>query len=409
MNTVKQICILLCVFGCSFMYSQNNDSLFVTAQQFAYSKNYQKAEALCQKLIKEEPNNTDYKIFLGRIYAWQNKFGASIKILKTVTELNPNNSDAYDALTDAQLWSGDYKGVISNCNLILPTTDKSQKEIFLLKQAKAYHLMGDDDSALKKLDEILKEFPGNTAANDLKIEIVSHSYKNAASVSYLNVSFNNPAFPSWHFAYLEYQRKLKKCPVIGRFNYGNSATMNGYQFEVDAYPKFGKGTYAYLNAGYSTSKDLFPSQRAGAELYQKLPYAFEISGGLRYMHFETEDVFIYTAYLGKYYKNLWFAYRPFVVNKSSDFFVSHTGIIRKYFANEDNYLSLNLIYGATPYTTTSFQDIAKVNSKRIGVDAQIKLGKNFLIKPMLSYEYEEYYPDLFRNRLYSQLTLTKRF
>ena len=409
MKNLKLILVLFLLQFGNNIFSQNNDSLFLVAQQYAYNKNYSKAENICLQVVKTNNLNQDFKILLGRLYAWQNKFESSIKTLLEVTSLNNQNIEAYDALTDAYLWSKDYQNTIKNCNYCIETFDKNVKEKFLLKKSKAQNLLEENDDAINTLNTLLLEFPDNKEATTLLNQIKSASYKNSVSLSYLNVSFNNPTFPSWHYSYVEYQRKFKKCPMIGRFNYGNANNTNGYQFELDAYPKFGKGTYAYLNIGFSNSADIFPSQRSGAEIYQKLPHSFEISGGARYLHFVTEDVFIYTAYLGKYYKNLWFAYRPFVVNKNVDFFISHTGIIRKYFSDADNYMSLNLIYGATPYTTTSFQDITKVNSQRVGIDAQFKVWKSFIIKPSVSFEYEEYYPGVFRNRFYSQLILTKRF
>ncbi len=409
MKTIGVVYVIIVWFIAAQVYGQNADSLFTVAQQSAYSKNYATAQTICRQLMTQHPSNPDYKLFLGRTFAWQGKTDSAKLILKQVIDADANNVDAYDALTDAELWSKDYKNVIEHCNKALGVAKPNEKAIFQIKQAKAYELLEDDAPAKTVLEELLKNDPANKEAKELLDNITSRSYKNAVSASYLNVAFSNPGNAPWHYSYLEYKRNFKKCPVLARVNYANTAGQDGYQVEADAYPKLGKGTYAYLNGGYSSSNDLFPGLRAGADVYQKLVRGFEMSLGARYLHYSTEDVVIYTIYAGKYYKNLWFAYRPFAVAKDGDVFFSHTGTIRKYFSNPENYISLNLIYGATPYTTASFIDINKVNSQRIGIDFQYKIAKSFLIKPMFSYEYEEYFPGLFRNRFYSQLILIKRF
>ena len=403
------ILIVFMVFGTLKTNGQNADSLYNAAQQKAFSKDYRSAKQLCKQAIGTNPANTDYRILLGRIYAWEGNSDSAKVILKKIIGDDNKSTEAYDALTDVELWSGAYQAVISNCEIALSFLPENKKDVFWLKQAKAYEALEDYTNARRILLLTLQNKKDNYEGEKLLEHIIIKSYKNSISVSHINVLFTNPDFSPWNFTSLEYQRKFKKCPLIGRFNYGSAYGFEGYQFEMDAYPKFSKGTYAYFNAGLSNANTVFPKYRAGAELYQKLPKAFELSAGVRYLGFENEDVFIYTAYLGKYYKKVWFAYRPFVVTKSSEAFFSHTAIVRNYFSGEENYISLNLIYGSTPYTTFSFADVSKVNSQRVGVDAQISFKKGLLIKPMFSYEYDEYFPGLFRNRFYSQLMITKRF
>ncbi|HEY1041018.1 MAG TPA: YaiO family outer membrane beta-barrel protein [Bacteroidia bacterium] len=403
------ILIVFMVFGTLKTNGQNADSLYNAAQQKAYNKDYRVAKKLCKQAIDINPANTDYSILLGRIYAWEGSADSAKVILNKIIKDNNKNTEAYDALTDVELWSGEYQAVISDCDLVLSFLPENKKDPFWIKQAKAYEALEDYTNARRVLLLTLQNKKDNYEGEKLLEYIIIKAYKNSISVSYLNVSFTNPSFSPWNFGFVEYQRKFKKCPVLGRINYGDAYGNQALHFEIDAYPKFSKQTYAYLNAGLSNSSQVFPSYRASAEIYQKLPKGFELSAGGRYLGFENEDIFIYTAYLGYYYKNLWFAYRPYIVTKNSDTFVSHTALLRKYFASEDNYINLEFIYGATPYTTFSYADIVKVNSQRVGMSAQYKLGKSFLIRPMFSYEYEEYFPSLYRNRFYSELTLVKRF
>ena len=129
--------------------------------------------------------------------------------------------------------------------------------------------------------------------------------------------------------------------LYARVNYASrsfgSSAKSGIQFELDLYPRITKGFYAYLNGGYSSSS-IFPKYRLGGELYKSLPFSFEISAGIRYLDFSSTQVYIYTGYLGKYYKNYWFSFRPFFTLKPSG--VSFTGIwiVRRYLEDAENYI-----------------------------------------------------------------------
>jgi YaiO family outer membrane protein len=256
---------------------------------------------------------------------------------------------------------------------------------------------------------LLAKKPGQPDALALKALIEDKRQKNQVSVSYLNITYNNPGFEPWHFGSVEYKRELRKCPLLARVNYGNVYLQDAWQVEIDAYPKLAPKTYMYLNSGYSPGPDVFPQFRGGAEIYQGLPKAFEASLGARYMHFKSADVMIYTAYLGKYYKSWWFSYRPYLVAPQGKTYFTHTVTLRRYFKDNNVYVSLNGIYGAAPFIVSFLEDITRVNAQRIGIDAQFRIARGFYAKPLFMYEYEEYYPGQFRNRFDAQLTLSKKF
>lgn len=409
---VKQIVsVLVAVFlSCTLsLKGQSADSLFALAKKQATQKNYTSAQTLCNQLISQHPRNTDYQIFLGRLYSWQGKTDSAKQVFNALLQTGNTTTEVYDALTDAELWNAEYTAVIEHCKKAILLAPADEQEKFKLKAAKAYYLAADYKPAEAQLDSILAYRPKNKEARSLLNDVKKAMYKNYISVSHLNVSFHNPTFDSWNYTSVEYQRKHETTPYNFRVNYGNAYSKTAFQAEADAYPRFNKKTYLYLNAGASTSTDIFPNFNAGAELYRQLPYEMELSGGIRFLQFPGTDVVIFTGYLGKYVKKGWLAYRPFLVNKNNERFLSHTAVFRHYLSNTDNYISLHLIYGATPYTTVNLQDISKVNSQRIGIDFQKTFFYRLLLRPMISYEYEEYFPGLFRDRIYAQLTLVNYF
>jgi YaiO family outer membrane protein len=386
----------------------NQDSLFGIVKELGYSKEYKKSETFCKQLINSYPNNMDYKVFLARLYAWQNDFNTARNTLVTIPESYKSNSEVMDLLIDIELWSGNYETAVLYCNKALAVNNE-KKETTMLKKAKSQLLLDDYKNALTTLDELLAINSASYETLALKDIVLEKSMKNQVSLSYLNSSFSNPSFKSWHFTSIEYKRGFRKCPIIVRATYGNLNPGSGTQFELDAYPKIARKTYLYLNIGVAEKNTIFPLFRATFDVYQKLGKQFEASLGLRYLHFSIVDVYIYTPSLTWYYKNWKFTYRPYFVTPNSQIFTSHTLQARKYFKKNDTYFSINAIYGSAPFLYAFYQDIARLNSQRIGFDFQFRLGKSLFIRPFVMYDYEEYYPTFFRNRFDAQITVSKKF
>lgn len=399
------LALLLSAGACAQEVS-NPDSLLKVAQQMAYAGKYDDALTICTKLWRKYPDNADYRIFTARVLAWKNNYAEAREYLEPLKE--NGSEDALDVLTDIELWSGNFEVVIEYCNraLALPRVNRSG---FLLKRAKAQEQLKKTNDAISTLNTLLAAEPKNEEAQVMLARLKYKDPLNKITVSYLNSSFSNPSFPSWNFGFVEYKRDLEKCPLLARLNYGNINNTNDYQLETDAYPKFAARTYAYLNAGYGFNSKIFPDLKFGAELYQTFRKGIEASLGGRYMKFKGPDVFIYTGYLGYYYKNWWFSYRTYVVSPQSNFYFTHVASARKYFADGETYISASFIYGAAPYFYSFIQDIARTNASRLGIEAQLKIGGSFYLKPLLMYEYEEYFPGSFRNRWDAQLTLSKKF
>jgi YaiO family outer membrane protein len=132
-------------------------------------------------------------------------------------------------------------------------------------------------------------------------------------------------------------------------NYANRFNTNGLQSEIDLYPKITDGVYAYLNYGYSGSS-IFPMNRAGAELFSRLPKGMEISAGARYMNVRsTSNIFIYTGSFGIYFKNCWVSFRPYIIpDRIARTTYSASVSFKKFWQNPDNYLGLNIGGGFSP-------------------------------------------------------------
>ena len=214
----------------------------------------------------------------------------------------------------------------------------------------------------------------------------------------------NKTFDDWYFASLGFGGRPFGFSLRGRINYANRFNRDGVQFEVDAYPKFRPGTYAYFNAGYSSSS-LFPEYRAGAEIFQSLPKSFEGSLGLRHLRFSPSNVTLYTGSIAKYYRSYYVALRPFYRSKLGGSSTSVRLKIRKYLSDPKYYatfadwIGVSLGVGSSPEEDVSTLDLFRLDSQNISVDWRKRIGRRSLITAFAAYERQEFRSREFRQKL----------
>jgi YaiO family outer membrane protein len=176
----------------------------------------------------------------------------------------------------------------------------------------------------------------------VKKDSTIHSIGLRYDLSFFDNGNGNP----WHLISTEYTRKSDKISLIARLNYAQRFGGSALQAEVDAYPKFGKKTYAYLNLGYAPNTNLFPVFRTGISLFRSLPAKFEVEAGARYLKFDT-PIYIYTASVGKYYKKYWFNASGFLSPSNSK--ISTSWFLKaRYYLNDEDFVMLLFGNGLSP-------------------------------------------------------------
>ncbi len=411
--SLKYCAITILLFILSFLpaLSQdkpNSDLQFQEARTKAFDGKYTDARLLLSQILSRQPGYTDAAILMGRTYAWEGKFTNARAELQKVLAADPDNQDAINALIDVGLWSENPDEAITYANIGLNYYPNF--EDFLLKKAKALIQKDALDEAAVELNRLLTINPANEEALRLLQSLKKKARRNFVGVQYYLSLFDNGTNP-WHLVSAEYGRVTRRVTVIGRLNYANRNNQSGYQGEIDAYPILGKGTYAYLNAGYSPDTLLFPRTRFGAELFQKLPKDFEISGGVRILNFPRLHIILYTASLSKYYRDFLFTVRGYASFQPGNVTPTVQASIRKYFNNGDSYIMLTLSKGTVPAIApfASQDELQRLSSSRVAIDFQKAMGRSFYLLGGAWYEYEEYTEALFRNRYTLNIGLQKRF
>ncbi|HET7818492.1 MAG TPA: YaiO family outer membrane beta-barrel protein, partial [Bacteroidia bacterium] len=260
--------------------------------------------------------------------------------------------------------------------------------------------------ALLLIDTILKNHSDCEEALALRTFIYQKK-KRTFSLSYHNTSFTNPALQPWHLMYLEYKQNIQKVPSVFRLNYGNMYMKSEGQFELDLYPKLTLSSYLYLNAGASEGKYIFPQIRGGVEYYKNVNKT-DLSIGVRYLRFKSTQVTLATGQISSTIRNWIISYRPFVSVVGKNLYPSHTFIFKIPNEVKEAFLQFDIQYGNVPYNFYFLNEFVRVNSIRAGIQCQFRIKSSVFIRPVFMYEYEEYYPEKYRNRYNSQIIITKR-
>ena len=380
------------------------ETLLNKARQLAYNNGRAEARKICFQILNRDSTYWDAAVLLGRTYSWDSKYDSSRIALNKVIVKKPGYYDALEAIIDNELSDDKYLSAIKYADeglLYLP-----DNEMFLFKKARALNKSGKTKESTALLSRILQINSSNKEAAKLLLDIKRAGRVNKFTMSYSTDIFNGST--PWNFASASIGRKTAHFgSVILRYNFANRFGNNGHQAEIDAYPAICKGIYVYFNAGVSNKKN-FPFSRLSIEPYFKLPKSFEASIGIRYMNFDANRIFaldsnkviIYTGTIGKYFGSYWISVRPYFTKGTDAWSKSASLTVRRYFGDEDSYISLNLGTGMSPDEQQyAFNpDLKFLKSNKISLDYQQKIAYRFIINCGAGYAQEEVRTGVKRSR-----------
>lgn len=408
--TIILLLFLAISFHSKAQNSLSSDELFTNARNAAFEeKNYEKAKELAFEALKKSPNYADIDIFLGRIYSWDHQYDSARIHFAKVLDAKPNE-DASVAYADLEYWNDHYQNSLEICNLALTVYPNS--EALLLRKAKNLKALKNYKEAAGITEQILKINKKNTGALALATSLKDAVSVNKISISYENSSFDKQFDKAWNLGSISYGRQTKLGSIIARVNYANRFATNGLQGEVDAYPHISKTFYAYVNFGYSGDVGVFPEYRAGFSLYANLPNSFEAELGLRYLYF-TSATNIYTAAIGKYWKNFLFTARTYITPSITDVSQSYTIATRYYLKGADDYIGLTIGSGISPDDNNQNIQYSnkqnKLSSRKISADFDHTFLKWNIISVSAGIINQEYQPSVRGNQFNISVGLSHRF
>ncbi len=173
----------------------------------------------------------------------------------------------------------------------------------------------------------------------------------------------------WHETAVQVSRKSEAGSLIARLNHARRFDAGALQLELDAYPRLGKGRYAFLNVGYAGDR-LFPSVRVSGEVWQNLPGSFEMSAGARYMRF-SRDVTLFTGSVGHYRGNYWYSVRPWLRSRDGEISASANLSVRRYRTGRDDYFGAVVGFGSGVGDFDTPEDLNRLSSFKLGLEGRL--------------------------------------
>ncbi|GAC1441930.1 MAG: hypothetical protein NVSMB63_09860 [Sediminibacterium sp.] len=391
----------------------SSDGLFQAARKAAFDeKNYPKAKILLYKALKISPGYTDIRVFLGRIYTWTDNTDSARFCFDEALKAKPGYEDAVSAYADLEYWN-------DHNNKALDIIEDGLKyhpasENLLYRKAKILNAMRHYKEADVTIQQVLNFNRNNTEARSLAGRIKELSTKNKIGFSYDYVYFDKQFSDPWHLASFDYTRATGIGSVTGRINYANRFKENGVQYEVEAYPHISKTFYSYVNAAYSENIGLFPQWRGGFSLYANLPKSYEAEIGIRYLKFSGDPTWIYTGYLGKYYRSWLFSGRVYVTPSTFTHTVStsYSATARYYYGSADDVISGTFGYGISPddrLNSIQLDNSIRLVSYKAGLSFKKKLSRRNVINIGGSWINQEYLPQTKGNQYQISLGWLLRF
>ena len=394
------------------MYSQQNlsaDELFLKARNTAFEqKDYPASIALARQALEKSPDYTDISVFLGRLYTWNKDLSSARAVFEELEKKGVQDEDYFLAYASLEYWNDQNTKAIDILNKGLSYHPKS--EALLLLKAKVYYGMDDYTEADKAVTALLSVNPKNTEARALAVRIIEFTSKNAVGITYNYSHFDKQFDDDWHIVGVSYKRITPIGSVILRGNYANKFAQGGTQIELEAYPRLSKMFYLYVGGGYSDDVGLFPKYRTGVSLNANLPHSFEAELGYRQLYF-TNSIWMYTAAVGKYYKNFWFNLRTYITPDSKNISHSYTGTVRYYTKGPQDYFAFQIGTGISPEENRNNlleNETFKLKTFKIGAEYNFSLHSNLFSVGTMYYN-QEYRPGEKGNQFDLTLGYTRKF
>ena len=401
--------LLLFSITISAQQSPTADDLFLKARTTAFEqKDYLASIALAKQALEKAPNNTEISVFLGRVYTWNKDIVSARAVFEDLRNKGVKDEDFFIAYSSLEYWNDQNTNAIKLIDEGL-ANHPSSEPLWLLK-AKVYFGMNNYTEAEKATASLLLINPKNTEARALAVRIGEFSSKNEVGITYNYSHFDKQFADDWHIVGVSYKRMTSLGSVILRGNYANKFAQNGTQIELEAYPRLSKTFYLYVGAGYSEDVGLFPKYRTGVSLNANLPHSFEAEIGYRQLYF-TNNIWLYTASVGKYYKNFWFNLRTYISPDNKNISHSYTGTVRYYTKSSRDYFAFQIGTGISPEENRNNlleNETFKLKTFKVGAEYNFSVYRNFFSVGTMYYN-QEYLPNVKGSQFDVTLGYTRKF
>ncbi|NJB69830.1 YaiO family outer membrane protein [Saonia flava] len=353
---------MICLWGISQDIAYNDkENLFKNAYDMAYEGNHNSAKIALLEVLSKDEENLNARSLMASIYSWEGEFEKARDEFNKITSKVRDNRNVWISAIKNELYANNNATALGLINKALyylknDTEVERLKELVLERiENQKYPELGwfNQNSEIKrssganKPKEEKKE--GDEVAKVIKPKtpLDKEELKNKVGIRNSFIIYDQRYDPMIYSS-ISLKHQTKYGSIIPRINYSNRLGRHGIQYDVSLYPKLAKKIYAFLNYGYSKAS-IYPSHKLAGDVYFSLPGAIELSGGGRYIIFDTRNVSVLTNSLGHYRGNYYFSLRSYITPRPNNLTkVSGNLLVRKYLKDGENYLGASFGMGYSP-------------------------------------------------------------
>ena len=340
------------------------------AREMAFSGQRSEALGLLDEYLDTHPSDTEARTLFGTVLSWEGQYDEARRQLQSVLDGNPTHGDALPALANVELWSDHPERAESLATAGLSVHPSHAG--LLITRARALWNLSRERDALDTVNQALELDTGNETALSLRRALQDTQRYWEADVTYAYDFFSDDR-SGWHETRYSLTRQTTLGSLIARFSRADRFGITDQQFEVEMYPRFREGTYAWVSGAFAPSPSLFPEYRVGGDIYQSLRSGFEVSAGYRRLQF-TDSVNIYVGSLTKYHGNWMLTGRVYATPNNLGTSTSVHGIVRHYNSDGVGYIGVRYGRGAFRDEVRSLNDITLLNSDTFGGEIVLPIG-----------------------------------
>jgi YaiO family outer membrane protein len=362
------------------------EDVLKTARDLATSGHRAESLDLLQRHLTSHPRDTDAQTLFGIILSWEGRYDEARQQLQEVLDRSPDNGDALSALINVELWS-DHPSVAEALSRRAMAANEETASL-LLSRARALSAMNRLSDARAEVKRALAIAPGNEQAQRLSRGLENRSRQWRAGTVF-GTDFFSDDRDAWRESQLSIAREGTPAgSLIMRVSHANRFSSTDNQFEVEAYPRLRRGTYAFVGVGVAPAAQLYPEYRVAGDLYQSLGRGFEGSVGYRRLGFDT-PVDIYVATLSKYAGPWLLSGRTFVVPDQTEGSHSFHGSVRRYFGDGETYVGARYGRGFAREELHTVNDFASLDSDTFAGEANVVISRRLTLSGWASRSRDE--------------------
>ena len=340
------------------------------ARGLAFSGRRHDALHLLRAHLVADPDDTEARTLYGTVLSWEGLYDEARAQLQSVLERHPTHGDALPALANVELWS-DHPERAESLTARGLTVHPTSSSLYITRARALWNLSREKD-ALDAVDGALIVDAGNETALSLRRALRDTQRYWRANVAYGFDAFSDNR-AGWAETRYSVTRQTRMGSVTGRLYRAERFGTADHQVEIDAYPRFREGTYAYVSGAFAPSPSLFPQYRVAGDIYQSLGAGFEASVGYRRMQF-TDAVNIYVGSLTKYRGSWMLTGRMFLTPGVVGTSTSVHGIARRYWSDGVGYIGVRYGRGAYRDEVRSRNDLELLSSDSFGAELLMPIG-----------------------------------